>query len=166
MWASCPDSVQTLILDKIRGTIHQKKERVHGVRQDRQEAFTDDWASVAAELEGQSSTNLQQWTAPQSQTRNTLHLGPLQESQNSSQTAEASFDFGPMSAAGLPRYLDSDPLSPDSSPEETVGLTLVAAVSPTPSCQLSLSLEILEPELEETVHSDPGTEKEGNGANV
>jgi len=40
-----------------------------------------------------------------------------------------------------------------------VGLTLDAAVSPTPSCQLSLSLEILEPELEERLHSDPGTEE-------
>jgi len=32
-------------------------EREHGVRQDRREGFTDDWADVAAELEGQSSTN-------------------------------------------------------------------------------------------------------------
>jgi len=97
---------------------------------------------------------------------NNLHLGPLPESQISSQIAEVSFDFSAASAVGLLRYLDSDPLSPDCSPEETVGLTLDAAVSPTPSCQLSLSLEILEPELEETVHSDPGTEEEGNGASV
>jgi len=80
--------------------------------------------------------------------------------------AEASFDFGAASAAGLLRYLDSDPLSPDSSPEETVGLTLDAAVTPTPLCHLSLSLEILEPQLEEIVDSDPGTEEEGNGASV
>jgi len=52
MWASCPDSVQTLILDKIRGTIRGKMEREHGVRQDHREGFTDDWAAVAAELEG------------------------------------------------------------------------------------------------------------------
>jgi len=71
-----------------------------------------------------------------------------------------------VSAEGLLRYLDSDPLSPHSSPEETVGLTLDAAVSPTPSCQLSLSLDILEPELEETVHSDPGREEEGKGASL
>jgi len=141
-------------------------EREHGVRQDRREGFTDDSPAVAAELAGQSSTNLPRWTAPRSQTPNNLHLGPLPESQNSSQTAEASFDFGAASAAGLLRYLDSDPLSPDPSPEETVGLTLDAAVSPTPLCQLSLSLEILESELEETVHSDPGTEEEGNGASV
>ena len=122
---------------------------------------------MAAELEGQSSTNLQRWTAPRSQTPNNLHLGPLPESQNSSRTAEASFDFGTVSAAGLLRYLDLDTLSLDSSPEETVGLKLDAAVRPTPSCQLSLSLETLEPELEETVHSDPGTEEEeGNGASV
>jgi len=80
--------------------------------------------------------------------------------------AEASFNLGATSAEGLLRYLDSDPLSLDSSPEETVGLMLDAAVSPTPSCQLSLSPEILEPELEETVKSDPGTEEEGNGASV
>jgi len=47
-----------------------------------------------------------------------------------------------------------------------MGLTLDAAVSPTLSCQLCLCLEILEPELEETFHSDPGTEEEGNGASV
>jgi len=80
--------------------------------------------------------------------------------------AEASFDFAAASSASLLRYLDSDPLTPDSSPEETLGLTLDAAVSPTPWCQLSLSLEILEPELEETVDSDQGTEEEGNGAGV
>jgi len=141
-------------------------EREHAVRQDRREGFTDDCATVAAELEGQISPNLQRWTAPRSQTPNKLHVGPLPESQNSSHTAEASFDFGAVSAAGLLRYLDSDPLSPDSLPEETVGLTLDTAVSPTPSCQLSLSLEILEPELEETFHSDPGTEEEGNGTSV
>jgi len=97
---------------------------------------------------------------------NNLHLGPRPESQNSGQTAEAPFDFGAALAAGLLRYLDSDPLSPDSSAEATVGLMLDASVSPIPSCQLSLSLEILEPELEETVHSDPGIEDEGNGASV
>ena len=102
---------------------------------------------MAGELEGQSSTNLQRWRAPRSQTPNNLHLGTLPESQKSSQTAEESFDFGTASAAGLHRYLDSDPLNPDSSPEETVGLTLDAAVTPTLSCQLSLSLEILEGEL-------------------
>jgi len=141
-------------------------EREHGVQQDPREGFTDDWDAVVAELEGQSSTNLQRWTVPRGQTLNNLHLGPLPESQNSSQTAEASFEFGAASAAGLLRYLDSDPLSPDSSREETVELTLDATGSPTPSCQLSLSLEILEPELEETVHSDPGTEEQGNGASV
>jgi len=130
-------------------------EREHGVRQDRLEDFTEDWAPVAAEVEGQSSTNLQRWTAQRSETPYNLHLGPLPESQNSSQTAEASCDFGAASPVGLLRYLDSDPQSPDSSPEETVRLTLDATVSPTPLCQLSLNLEILEQELEETVDRDP-----------
>ena len=141
-------------------------EREHGVGQDRREGFTDNWAAVAAELECQSSTNLPRWTAPWSQTPNNLLLGPLLESQNSSRAAEASFDFGAASATGLLRYLNSDPLSPDPSPEVTLGLTLHAIVSPTPLCLLSLSLEILEPDLEETVHSDPGTEEEGNGASL
>ena len=47
-----------------------------------------------------------------------------------------------------------------------MGLTLDAAVSTTPSCQPSPRLEILEPELEETVHSDPGTAEEGHGASI
>jgi len=119
-------------------------EREYGVRQDRREGFTDNWAAVRAEIERQ--------------TPNKLHLGALPETQNSSQTAEASFGFGATPAAGLPSYLDSDPLSPDSSSEETVGLTLDGVVSPTPSSLLSLSLEILEPKLEETVGSDPGGE--------
>ena len=59
MWASCPDSVQTLILDKIRETIRGKIEWKHDVRQDRRKGLTDYWAGVAAQLEGQSSTNLQ-----------------------------------------------------------------------------------------------------------
>jgi len=77
-----------------------------------------------------------------------------------------SFDFGAASAAGLLRYLDSDPLSPASSPDETMGLTLDAKVSPTPLCALALSLEILEPELKETVDRKPGTEEEENRASI
>ena len=119
-------------------------EREYGVRQECREGFTDDWAAVRAEIERQTPNN--------------LHLGALPETQNSSQTAEASFGFGAAPAAGLLSYLDSDPLSPDSSSEETVGLTLDGVVSPTPSSLLSLSLEILEPELEETVGSGPGAE--------
>ena len=47
-----------------------------------------------------------------------------------------------------------------------MGLTLAAAVSPTPSCQLCMSLVIMEPELEETVLSDQRGEEEGNGVRV
>jgi len=80
--------------------------------------------------------------------------------------AEVSFDFRAALAAGLLRYLDSDPLSPNSSSEETVGLLLDGAVSPTPLYQLSLCFEILEPELEETVHSDAGTDQAENGPGI
>jgi len=48
----------------------------------------------------------------------------------------------------------------------TVGLNPDSRVSPTPSRQLSLSLEILESELQKTVHSDPPAEEAGNGADV
>ena len=41
-----------------------------------------------------------------------------------------------------------------------MGQTLDPEVSPAPLCQLYLSLEILKPELAETVHSDPGMEQE------
>jgi len=33
--ASCPDVVQTMILDKIRSTIQETMEEEHGIRQDR-----------------------------------------------------------------------------------------------------------------------------------
>jgi len=97
----------------------------------------NDSAAVAAELEGLSLTNIQPWTAPHSQTPNNLHLGPELVRQNRSQRAEASFDIGAASAARLLCNPDLDPRSPDSSPQETFGLTLCTAVSPTPSCQLS-----------------------------
>ena len=119
-------------------------EREYGVQQDHREGFTDNWAAVRAGIERQTPNN--------------LHLGALPETQNSSRTAEASFGFGAMPAAGLLSYLDSDPLSPDSSSEETLRRRLDGVVSPTPSSLLSLSLEILEPELEETVGSDPAAE--------
>ena len=47
-----------------------------------------------------------------------------------------------------------------------MGLKLNAAVSPTLSCQLSLSFEILEQDLEETVNSDQGTEEEANWPSI
>ena len=55
-WADCPDWVQAIILDKIRGTIRAKMEKDHGVRQDRCEGYTDDWAAVAADLQSQASS--------------------------------------------------------------------------------------------------------------
>jgi len=51
-WADCPDRVQAIILDKIRGTIRAKKEKEHDLRQDRQGGYTDNWAAVASELQG------------------------------------------------------------------------------------------------------------------
>ena len=58
VWASCPDIVQTMILDKIRSTIRANMEKEHGVRQNHRKGFRDHWAAVAAESESQSSTNI------------------------------------------------------------------------------------------------------------
>jgi len=55
-WAECPDWVQAIILEKIRGTIRVKMEKEHGVGQDRREGYTDNWAAVAAVLQSQASS--------------------------------------------------------------------------------------------------------------
>jgi len=67
-WADCPDWVQAIILDNIRGTIRAKMEKEHGVREDRREGYTDDWAAVAAELQSQASSQTTRGPAHQSQT--------------------------------------------------------------------------------------------------
>jgi len=67
-WADCPDWVQAIILDKIRGTIRAKMEKEHGVRKDRREGYTDDWAAVAAELQSQAFSRTTGRPAHQSQT--------------------------------------------------------------------------------------------------
>jgi len=54
-WATCPDWVQTMILKHIRETIKAKKEKEHGIQEDRREGFTDDWEAVAAEVQSQRS---------------------------------------------------------------------------------------------------------------
>jgi len=38
-WASCPDIVETMILDKIRSSIRAKMERENTVYQDRRKGF-------------------------------------------------------------------------------------------------------------------------------
>jgi len=95
-----------------------------------------------------------------------LSLRALVKNKNHSETTNRSFDLCTASGAGLLRYHDSDSLSPDNSPEDRVELNLDSNVSPTPSHQLSLSQEMLEPELEEIFHRDLGAEDEGSGALV
>ena len=67
-WAECPDLVQAIILDNIRGTIWAKMEKEYGVRQDRREGYTDDWAAVAAVLQSQASRQSTRRPAHKSQT--------------------------------------------------------------------------------------------------
>jgi len=118
--------------------------REHCVCQDRREGFIDASAAVAANLESQSLTNIPRCIAPRSPIPINLYLGALVDNQNHSRQTDTSFDLGAAPATGLLRYLDSDPLSPDNSLEETIELTSDSGVSPTPSHHLSLSLEILE----------------------
>ena len=61
-WATCPDWVQTMILQNIRETIKAKMEKEHGIQEDRREGFTDDWEAVAAEVQNQMSS----WAPPMS----------------------------------------------------------------------------------------------------
>jgi len=66
--ADCPDWVQAIILDKIRGTIWAKMEKEHSVQQDRCEGYTNDGAAVAAELQSRASSQTTRRLAHQSQT--------------------------------------------------------------------------------------------------
>jgi len=68
MLADCPDWVQAIILDKIRGMIRGKMEKEHSVRQDCRDGYTDDWAAVAAELPRQASRQTTRRPAHQSPT--------------------------------------------------------------------------------------------------
>jgi len=90
----------------------------------------------------------------------------LVANQSHSKTTDTAFDLGTASATGLLTYPDLNPLSSDNSPEWPVGLTLDSTVSSTQSRPLSLTLEILEPELQVTVHRDPGAEELGTGPHV
>jgi hypothetical protein len=130
------------------------------VREERREGFTDDWAAVAAELQTQMSSRASRHATPRvpSQTPSHRHIGALAGTPANlfdSQETVTSFDFSQTSATRLLNFLDSDPLSPDSTQEAAVGLTLDSTVSPTPSQRLSLSLEDLEPPEEATVRSEP-----------
>ena len=111
-------------------------------------------------------TNIPRWTAPRSPTPINVRLGALVDNQNHLEIADTPFDLGAGSAAGHLGYLDLDHLSPDNSPEESVGLNWDSGVSPSPWRLVSLNLEILEPELKNTVHRDLEAQMEGNGTRV
>ena len=88
-WAHCPDWVMAIILERIRGTIWTKMEKEHGVRQDRDEGYTDDWAAVAAELQSQASSQTARRPAHQSQTPGDwVVVGAELQSQPSSQATQ------------------------------------------------------------------------------
>jgi len=189
-WADCPDWVQAIILDQIHGTIRTKMEKEHGVRQDRREGYTDDWAAVAAELQSQASSQTRRRPAHQSQTpgdwivvaaelqsqpssqatqRPAHRIGtPVgqQDSQNDSQDTDLSFDFLQTSAARVLGFLDSSPPSTDGSREVTRELSLDRTVSPTPSRRLSLSLDGIEPAQRETSDSERGDVEQGCNGSV
>ena len=121
-WADCPDFVQVVILDNIRGTIQAKMEKEHGVRQERREGHTHYWEAVAAELQSQASSHATRRPAHRIQTSDdgvagvsqasstqatgqaahriqnpsSRHIGTAvgqQDSQNDSQDTDLSFDF-------------------------------------------------------------------------
>jgi len=67
-WANCPDWLPAIIMVKICGTIWAKMEMEPGVRQDRCEGYTDDWAAIAAASRSQTSSQTTPRSAHQSQT--------------------------------------------------------------------------------------------------
>jgi len=88
-WADCPDWINAPILDTIRGTIRAKIKKDHGVRHDRCEVYTDDWAAVAAELQSQASSQTTRRPAHQSQTPGDwVVVAPELQSQPSSQATQ------------------------------------------------------------------------------
>jgi len=88
-WADCPDWVQAIILEKIRGIIRAKMEKEHTLRQGRREGYTDDWAVVAAELQSQASSQTTRRLAHQSQTpRDWVVVAAELQSQPSSQATQ------------------------------------------------------------------------------
>ena len=54
-WATCPDWVPTMIHKNIRETIKAKMVKEHGIPEDPREGCTDDWETVAAEVQSQMS---------------------------------------------------------------------------------------------------------------
>jgi len=97
-WASCPDWVQTMILKNIRETSKAKMQQEYGVREDRREGFTDDWAAVSAEVQNQISSEAATCATLriQSQTPGNLGIGALAAlsgKQFDSQETVTSFDF-------------------------------------------------------------------------
>lgn len=145
-------------------------EKEHGVRQDRREGFTDDWAAVAAELQNQTSSRAPRRTTPRSPTPGNLRSGAVaghHYMQNDSQETDASIEFCETSAARILRFLDSNTPSPASSRQITVGLTMDSAMSPTSSQRLSLSLGELEPaEVSTARRQGTGVEDGGESGHI
>ena len=120
---------------------------MHGVREDRREGFTDNWAAVAAELQGQTSNQTPGRSTPRSQTPGGLRIGTMfrrQDSQTLTQETNLSSDFTQMSDARVLSFLDSDPSSPNGLREVSEGPPEDSAKSPTLSQRLSLSFENLD----------------------
>jgi len=105
--ADCPNWVQAIILDKIRGTIQAKMEKEHGVRQDRRDGYTDDWAAVAAELQSQASSQTTRRPAHQSQTPSdwVVVAAKLQSQPSSQATQQPAHGIQTLSSRriGIPR---------------------------------------------------------------
>ena len=139
--------MQQIIVDKTQGTIKAKVENVHGVQEDCREGFTDSWAAVAAEVQGQTSNQTLGRSTPRSQTRSSLRMGTVfgrQDSRTLTQETSLSSDFTQISDARVLSFLDSDPPSPNGLHEVSEGPPDDSAKSPTLSQCLSLSFENLD----------------------
>ena len=133
-WANSPGWVQQIIVDKTQGTIKAKVENVHGVREDRREGFTDNWAAVAAEVQGQTTNQTPERSTRRSQTPGGLRIGTVfgrQDSQTLTQERSLSSDFTQMSDARVLSFRHSDPPSLNGLRKVSEGPPEYSAKSPT-----------------------------------
>ena len=170
MWTDCPDWIQAIIQENIRGSIRAKMEKEHGVRQDRREGYSDDWATGATEQQSQPSSQATQRLAHQIETPSSRRIGtPVgqQDSQNDSQDTDLSFDFCQMpSATHVMRFFRSDTASADDRRGVTGEQSPNRTMSPSPSRSLSLSLDGIEPAQDGTSDSEHRDVEQGRNGSV
>jgi len=141
--------MQQLMLMNLGETITDKIQQEYLVMEESCEGFTDDHATVHAELEHQlSRPQLSCWNARRAAVREQTpvhnHAAGLvhhQQGQDASQVSELSFDYNQACLAQALQMLDSDPVSLGNSQELTLGVAQERPVTLGFASGLLLSLD-------------------------